>query len=105
MKAKNNIITFDLDEHSISVKASTVVTLNEQFSVYTMEGPIDFKVDIKCDFIDIPEQYHEVCLNVLTSKYANKVSFGRNPFSECKPIVKRKWYQFWKAKYFESTFK
>jgi hypothetical protein len=33
---------------------------------------------------------------MLTSKYINKVSFGDNPFSECKPLSKRKWYQFWK---------
>jgi hypothetical protein len=102
---ENKNITFDLDEHLISVKASTVVKLTEQFSIYTMTGPIDFSVDITCDFNGIPEDYHEICLNVLTSKYANKVSFGRNPFSECKPVVKRKWWQFWKSKYFESNLK
>jgi len=100
---KNKTANYDLDEHLISVKSSTIVKLNEQFSVYTMDGPIDFRVEIKCDFADIPEKYHEICLNVLTSKYANKVSFGRNPFSECKPIVKRKWWQFWKSKYFETN--
>jgi hypothetical protein len=103
MKPKSN--TFNLDDHSISVKASTIVKLNEQFSIYTMTGPVDFNVDITCDFAGIPEEYHEICLNVLTSKYINKVSFGRNPFSECKPIVKRKWWQFWKSEYFESKLK
>ena len=39
--------------------------------------------------------------NVLSSKYLNKASFGDNPFSECKPIVKRKWWEFWKSKYVE----
>jgi hypothetical protein len=48
---------------------------------------------------NIPEKYHEVALNILTAKYLNKVSFGDNPFSECKPIVKRKWWEFWKSKY------
>jgi len=99
---KNKTTTFDLDEHLISVKASTIVKLNEHFSIYTMKGPVDFNVDITCDFAGIPEEYHEICLNVLTSKYANKVSFGRNPFSECKPVVKRKWWQFWKSQYFET---
>lgn len=99
---KNKTTTFELDEHLISVKTSTIVKLNEHFSIYTMKGPVDFNVDITCDFAGIPEEYHEICLNVLTSKYANKVSFGRNPFSECKPIVKRKWWQFWKSEYFES---
>ena len=99
---KNKSTRFNLDEHSVSVKASTIVSMTEGFSVYTMEGPIDFDVNIQCDFNQIPEKYHEVCLNMLTSKYINKVSFGTNPFSECKPVVKRKWYQFWKSQYFET---
>ena len=37
-------------------------------------------------------------MNVLTSKYINKVSYGENPFSQCKPLPKKKWYQFWKPK-------
>ena len=103
MKANKKSSSFSLDEHLISVKTSTVIQLDESFSIYTMEGPIDFRAQISCDLVGIPEKYHEICLNVLTSKYTNKVSFGRNPFSECKPIVKRKWWQFWKSEYFEST--
>ena len=89
-----------INSYQVSVKTSTVVKLNEYFSLLTLEGPVDFKVDITADFVDIPEQYHEVVLNMLTSKYTNKVSFGHNPFSECNPPVKRKWYQFWRSKYF-----
>ena len=89
-----------INSDQVSVKTSTVVKLNEYFSLLTLEGPVDFKVDITADFVDIPEQYHEVVLNMLTSKYTNKVSFGHNPFSECNPPVKRKWYQFWRSKYF-----
>lgn len=84
----------------LNVKTSTIVKLNEHFVVLTEEGPIDLTVDISADFMNIPEKYHEVFLNVLTSKYMNKVSFGDNPFSECRPIVKRKWWQFWKSEYF-----
>jgi hypothetical protein len=91
---------YNLQSDNISVKASTVVTLNEYFTLTTLNGPIDLKVEIKADLIDIPKEYHEVMLNMLTSKYINKVSFGHNPFSECKPPVKRKWYQIWKSKYF-----
>jgi hypothetical protein len=97
--------TIQFGNDDIVVKASTVVTLVEYFSLNTLDGPVDFKAEVKCDFADIPERYHEVCLNMLTVKYLNKVSFGNNPFSECKPIVKRKWYQFWKSKYFESDHK
>ncbi len=83
----------------INVKTSSFVTLTEQFVVYTEDGPITLNVDIKADFATIDKQYHEIFFNVLCAKYMNKVSFGENPFSECKPIVKRKWWQFWKSKY------
>ncbi len=84
----------------VNIKASTVITLFEQFFVDTEDGPQFLNVKITADFDDIPKKYHEIFLNVLTSKYLNRVSFGNNPFSECKPIVKRKWWQFWKTKYF-----
>jgi hypothetical protein len=86
-------------EH-ISVKASTIVKMEEHFTLLTLEGPVTFQTNITADLVDIPEQYQEVVLNMLTSKYVNRVSFGHNPFSQCKPPVKRKWWQFWKAKYF-----
>lgn len=86
----------------VNIKTSTVVKLNEYFTVHTEDGPFDLTAEITADFGSIPEKYHEVFMNVLTSKYLNKVSFGENPFSECKPVVKRKWWQFWKSKYFTS---
>jgi hypothetical protein len=89
---------YNLGNEYVNVKASSIVTLNEHFTVFTQEGPVELKVDIKADFADIPKKYHEVFLNMLTSKYLNKVSYGDNPFSQCKPIPKRKWYQFWKSK-------
>jgi hypothetical protein len=97
--AKQSKTEYSLNMDSIVVKASTIVTLNEYFEVLTEDGPIDVKTTIQCDFVDIPEKYHEIVLNMLTVKYLNKVSFGNNPFSECKPIVKRKWWQFWKKEY------
>jgi uncharacterized protein YutE (UPF0331/DUF86 family) len=87
---------YNLANDPINIKTSTVVKLNEYFSLMTNEGVVDLKVDITADFNDIPEKYHEVLLNMLTSKYINKVSFGHNPFSECKPPKNKKWYQFWK---------
>lgn len=84
----------------VNIKASTVISLFEQFVVDTDDGPQYLNVKITADFDEIPKKYHEIFLNVLTSKYLNRVSFGSNPFSECKPIVKRKWWQFWKSKYF-----
>jgi hypothetical protein len=95
-------IEFNLGNDYVTVKASTIVTLNEHLVLYTNDGPIDLKVNIKVDFDTIPQKYHEVCLNMLTSKYVNKVSFGDNPFSQCKPVVKRKWWQFFKPKFSQS---
>lgn len=93
---------YNLGVDYIDVKTSSLVKLKEQFTVITQEGPIYFEVEISSDFAAIRQEYHEICLNVLTSKYLNKVSFGDNPFSECKPIKKRKWWQFWKPFYFSN---
>ena len=88
---------YNLNADSISVKASTIVKLNQYFTVLRQDGqPLDLKVDIIADFADIPTEYHEIMLNLLTSKYLNKVSFSDNPFSSCYPPMKRKWWQFWK---------
>jgi hypothetical protein len=83
-----------------TLKSSTVIRMNEEFVVYSEEGPIVLRTRITADFENIPPKYHEIFINVLTSKYMNKVNFGENPFSECKPIVRRKWWQFWKSQYF-----
>lgn len=86
--------------HYINIKNSNIVKLYEQFVVYTEEGPQFLNVKVMADFAEIDPKYHEIFYNVLTSKYTNKVSFGENPFSVCKPVVERKWWQFWKSKYF-----
>ena len=83
----------------VNIKKSNHIKLYEQFRVFSQEGPIDMDVEITADFATIPEQYHEIFLNVLTAKYMNKVSYGDNPFSQCKPMIRRKWWQFWKSKY------
>lgn len=86
----------------VNIQTSSVVKLNEQFIIYSEDGPISLTVEVSADFAKINKKYHEIFFNVLSAKYLNKVAFGDNPFSECKPIVKRKWYQFWKPKYIES---
>ena len=93
------MIEYNLQADHIKVKASTVVELNEHFTLMTLEGPVGLDVKITADFDTIDSKYHEVLLNMLTSKYTNQVSFGHNPFSACQPPKKKKWWQFWKAKY------
>jgi hypothetical protein len=85
----------NLKEDTITLSMSKVIKMNEYFEIMTPEGPIDVRSEIKVDLIDIDEKYHEIIFNMLSSKYINKVSFGHNPFSQCKPQKKKKWYQFW----------
>ena len=86
---------YNIGNECVMVKSSTIVKLNEEFTLQTEDGSFTLTTEITADFGTIPKKYHEVFLNILTSKYLNKVSFGDNPFSECKPFVKRKWYKFW----------
>jgi hypothetical protein len=86
----------------ITLQTSSLVRLQEQFIIYTEDGPITLNVDVTADFAKIDKKYHEIFFNVLSSKYLNRVVFGDNPFSECKPIVERKWWQFWKSKYVQN---
>jgi hypothetical protein len=89
------------DGQYVNIKTSNIIKLYEQFIVYTEEkGPVSLNVEVSADFAEIDPRYHEIFYNVLTSKYMNKVSFGENPFSECKPIKQKKWWQFWRPKYF-----
>jgi hypothetical protein len=93
---KNNGIEFHIGQgHFVNIKTSNVVKLYEQFVIYTEDGPVSLNVEVSADFAEIEPKYHEIFYNVLTSKYMNKASFGDNPFSDCKPIRKRKWWQFW----------
>ena len=73
----------------LSIQTSSIVKLNEEFVVYTQDGPISLTVDIVADFAKIDKKHHEIFFNVLSSKYLNKASFGDNPFSECRPFVIR----------------
>jgi hypothetical protein len=59
---------------------------------------IDLEVKVQADFDTIPEEYHEVFLNMISAKYIKAVSFGDNPFSQCLPPPKKRWWMFWKAK-------
>jgi len=99
MNENKNEIYFGAGSH-LNVQTSQLVSLHETLVVINgAKEPIELDVKIEADFGTIPEQYHEVFLNIMTSKYYNKVSFGDNPFSKYLPTPKKRWYQFWKAKY------
>lgn len=84
----------------VNVRTSKLVELENILYVTHTNGPVKLRVKISADFNEVPEKYHEIFLNVITSKYLGSVSFGENPFSECSPMKKRKWYEFWKEKYY-----
>ena len=64
---RNTKTQYNLAEDVVSVKTSTIVELKEYFTIQTQETPIDIITTIKCDFVDIPDKYHEIVLNMLTS--------------------------------------
>jgi len=82
----------------LNVQTSKIISLDERLILMVEDQKsIELKIKIEADFNTIPEEYHEIFLNMITSKYYNKVSFSDNLFSQCcKP--KRKWYEFWKAR-------
>ena len=82
---------------NLQIKSASIVTLNQTLTLVTPEdGSYQLNISIQSDFETVPQRYHEVFLNMLSAKYLNVTSFGDNPFSLCKPIPKRKWYQIWK---------
>jgi len=85
--------------NNFTVQASQTVELRETLTLVNGgAGPIELDIKITADFATIPEAYHEVFLNIMTSKYYSRASFGDNPFSKCVPPKKRKWYEFWKPR-------
>jgi hypothetical protein len=90
---------FNYGSQYFNVQATTLVSLEEHLTLHTENGPKRLNVKITADFNEIPKKYHEVFLNMMTAKYINTVSYGANPFSECKPPAKKRWWEFWKTQY------
>ncbi len=82
----------------LNVKTSEIVEAKNILRLKTGdEKYIHLEVNVSADFSNIPEKYHEVFLNIFSSKYLDSASFGDNPFSQCQPPQKKRWWQFWKA--------
>jgi hypothetical protein len=83
---------------NINVKKASIVSVHNNLKLITpYDGAISLDIKIEADFSTIPEKYHEVFLNMVSAKYLDSVSFGDNPFSQCIPQPKKKWWEFWKA--------
>lgn len=84
---------------NFTVQSTQIVELRESLVlVVPDDNSISLDVKITADLNSIPTKYHEIFLNMLTSRYYGRVSFGDNPFSQCVPPKRKKWYQFWKNK-------
>jgi hypothetical protein len=85
--------------NNMEMKSSQLVKTHQTLYLTTEDkGTIALSIDIVADFDTIPEEYQEVFLNMMAARYLGRVSFGDNPFSQCVPIPKRRWWQIWKPK-------
>jgi hypothetical protein len=82
--------------NNMIVTTSKLVSLHETLTVIHDNKSVQLDIKIEADFNSIPELFHEIFFNVMTSKYSGAVSFGDNPFSQCVPITRKRWWQFWK---------
>lgn len=84
---------------NLVMSTSKLITCHEVLTLVTPDdGAIQLDVQIQADFDTIPKEYHEIFLNIMSAKYMKTVSFGDNPFSQCLPAPKKRWWQFWKQK-------
>lgn len=82
----------------MNVQTAQIVETRNVLKLKTADEKYEsLEVKITADFSTIPEKYHEVFMNMLSAKYLDSVSFGDNPFSQCVPPPKKRWWQFWKA--------
>jgi hypothetical protein len=80
MKSNDEKTELALGSSYLLMQASCVVKLKELFTIYTEQGEVSLEVDVTADMVQIPEEYREIFLNMLTTKYLNKVTFTHNIF-------------------------
>jgi hypothetical protein len=82
----------------LNVVTSQTVETRNILRVKTSDNKYEtLEVKIIADFSTIDEKYHEIFFNIISAKYLQSVSFGDNPFSQCQPPPKKRWWEFWKA--------
>jgi len=82
--------------NNTTFETAKLYTINNTIIVKDKGDYIDLNVKIQVDLNQVDDKYHEIFVNMLTSKYLDVASFGDNPFSQCEPVVKKHWWQFWK---------
>ena len=95
MKKKQQEILIGYGTH-LNVQTAQLVTLLDTLTVIDRNIALELNIKIEADFNTIPEKYHEIFFNVMSSRYYGKTSFSNNPFSECVPPPRKRWWQIWK---------
>ena len=81
---------------NLVMNTSKLVTCSEILTlIVNGKGGIPLEIKIQADFDTVPKEYHEVFLNMMSAKYLKTTSFSDNPFSQCLPSPKKRWWQFW----------
>ena len=78
------------------VKTSKPVIMWDSLTIFNEGRTVQLDVKVEADLDTIPEEYQEMFVNMMTSKYYGKASFGDNPFSQCVPTKTKRWWQIWK---------
>jgi hypothetical protein len=84
--------------NNLEMKSSLTVTTYETLYLDDNGKRVAFEVNISSNFDKLDEKLRESAFNMMSSRYLGIVSYGDNPFSNCQPAPKRRWYQFWKSK-------
>ena len=84
--------------NSLTLKSSYIVEAKDQLRLLKEEGKaITLDVKIQSSFETIPEEYHQIFLQMLSARYGGSINCYSNltPF-ELPKLKKKRWYQFWK---------
>jgi hypothetical protein len=81
--------------NNITLHTTKMVQVSNTLTLKDADVWVELDVNISADLSTIPEKYHEVFSNMITSRYLGRVSYSDNPFSQCH-MPPKKWYQFWK---------
>lgn len=86
------------DGKYLTMKQTTTLEMKDQLRLMTGEGKgITLDVSIKADFEKIPQQYHQLFMQMMSVRYGGMVNIWDNTQPFTKPEVKKKkWYQIWK---------
>jgi len=86
------------DGSHLTVRSSTVVEMHDYLKLIADEGTrVILDVKITADFGNIPSEYHQLFMQMMSVRYGGSVNIWDNTHPFAKPdIKKKKWYQFWK---------